>query len=785
MDLNKSKIIERLLSIPPYSLNSEEKSALLLEELRALTSFHAANCPAYRRMLERGYAWQNAAPQKISDLPFLPVPLFKRLKLQSVPDNEVLKVLTSSGTTSQQVSRIVLDRATAMFQTRALASIITSFIGPKRLPMVIIDSEAILKDRAAMSARGAGLVGLSNFGRDHFYALDANMRLNVAGLKAFAERHRDEPILLFGFTFMVWQYFSEELHRVGEKLDLNRGILIHSGGWKKLQSQAVTNDVFKTVLRETAGIERVHNFYGMVEQVGGIYMECENGHFHAPAVADIIIRNGSDGSVLPYGEEGLIQTLSVLPRSYPGHSLLTEDLGTIQGIDDCPCGRKGVRFTVRGRVPRAELRGCSDTHAFSQPEQIETGAVRQLLPHSTTATDLERICRPEFFEQLPLPAFDPLVIEFLDAVSVELLKLPSVKEMPEIGALGFWLRKSNITALVRSFTKTLAAGELVQPLGAVFHVAPSNVDTIFVYSWALALLAGNMNVVRVSQKTPPQLIILLNALSSVLAQARFEPIRLRNIALTYPHEERFNRYLSAHADGRIVWGGDQTVNLLRSIPAKPTAREISFADKISLSVINADAFVAMPAEESAKAIAGFYNDAFQFDQLACSSPLFVMFVGDKTKAAVASENFWAALSRYIQDKGRHEHAATAVDKSVSALEVVSMEYSAQWNRVPQASGIVVLNVPIQHAPALRIRRAGGFFVECRADDLRQISEVIQPNDQTLAYIGFSTDEMRAAAPNLTARGIARIVPVGQALNFSPVWDGYVLLNELTRRITVT
>src|SRR5213075_2915067 len=97
-------------------------------------------------------------------------------------------------------------------------------------------------------------------------------------------------------------------------------------------------ETFKSAFRDQTGLARIHNFYGMIEQVGGIYMECEAGCFHAPNMADIIIRRASDWAALPVGKSGLIQTLSVLPRSYPGHSLLTEDVGTILGWDDCSCG---------------------------------------------------------------------------------------------------------------------------------------------------------------------------------------------------------------------------------------------------------------------------------------------------------------------------------------------------------------------------------------------------------------------------------------------------------------
>lgn len=92
-------------------------------------------------------------------------------------------------------------------------------------------------------------------------------------------------------------------------------------------------------------------------------MECEEGHLHAPVFSDVIIRRMKDFSVADFGEEGVIQVVSVLPESYPGHSLLTEDQGVILGEDDCKCGRKGKYFKINGRIKNAEIRGCSDTYA--------------------------------------------------------------------------------------------------------------------------------------------------------------------------------------------------------------------------------------------------------------------------------------------------------------------------------------------------------------------------------------------------------------------------------------
>ena len=93
------------------------------------------------------------------------------------------------------------------------------------------------------------------------------------------------------------------------------------------------------------------------------YVEYECGHLHASVFSEVIARNPRDFSVSEIGGKGIIQVVSAIPESYPGHSLLTEDEGLLLGEDDCPCGRKGKYFSVLGRLKNAEIRGCSDTYA--------------------------------------------------------------------------------------------------------------------------------------------------------------------------------------------------------------------------------------------------------------------------------------------------------------------------------------------------------------------------------------------------------------------------------------
>jgi hypothetical protein len=315
-------------------------------------------------MLEKTSGARTAC--SIEELPYLPVQLFKLMDLMSVAQGDVVKVLTSSGTTGQQVSKIYLDKETSGSQTRALVEVMKPILGSQRLPMIILDTKSVLKDRRSFSARGAGILGFANFGRQHFYALNDDMTVDWDGLSAYLAKHRGTKLLLFGFTFMIWKYVYQEAKATGRSIDFGDSVLIHGGGWKKLQDEAVDAAIFTSELRRVLGIGDVHNYYGMVEQVGSIFVECTHGRLHTPNYADLIIRDPLTLEPLPNGEQGLIQVLSLLPRSYPGHSLLTEDLGTIHGEDDCPCGWKGKYFSVAGRIPKAELRGCSDTFAFGQ-----------------------------------------------------------------------------------------------------------------------------------------------------------------------------------------------------------------------------------------------------------------------------------------------------------------------------------------------------------------------------------------------------------------------------------
>ena len=354
---------EDFLGQEPFAVPQAVKDEMLVQGLRRLSHFHMENCKQYRQIAE-AFSFEPDRAEKVSDFMFLPARLFKEIDLCSVPEEEIFKTMTSSGTSGQRVSKIFLDKETAARQQKTLVRIVSSFTGTSRLPMLIIDCPSVVRNRQMFSARGAGILGFSIFGRKPIYALDDNMDLRLQAIREFMAEHKDEKLLLFGFTFMIWQHFYKALRDSGERLELQNAILIHGGGWKKLLQETVSPQDFNKAMREVAGIKRVIDYYGMVEQTGCVYMECEHGHLHASTYSDVLIHRAKDFSEADIGEEGIIEVVSLLPKSYPGHAILTEDAGKILGIDDCPCGRQGKYFEVFGRLKNAEIRGCSDTYAL-------------------------------------------------------------------------------------------------------------------------------------------------------------------------------------------------------------------------------------------------------------------------------------------------------------------------------------------------------------------------------------------------------------------------------------
>lgn len=358
--------IESLLIQPPYAVDPQERHSALLALLKKELAYACERNPRFRNYVEHCPDDFRAA-NTIADLPYLPVGVFKaNPPLALVAASEIKRTLTSSATSGQVPSRVVLDATTAKRMTKGVITIIRDFIGPARRPYLVIDTPENLTPQAELGARAAAIQGLGSFATEVVSCLRADQQgdlsLDLDKLLSCAEKWKGTDVLVYGFTYVIWTHLVQPLQRQGVTLGIPNVHVLHSGGWKRLEQQAVTKAVFARDVASVFGCsaDRVIDYYGMVENVGVVYPDCEYGNKHVPAFAEVIVRNPLTLATAETGEQGLVQVCSVLPTSFPGFLLLTDDMAEIIGYDGCPCGRRGTHFRFARRVPKAEVRGCGN-----------------------------------------------------------------------------------------------------------------------------------------------------------------------------------------------------------------------------------------------------------------------------------------------------------------------------------------------------------------------------------------------------------------------------------------
>jgi hypothetical protein len=358
--------IDSLFTEALYRLEPKERHTSLLALLKKELAYACNRNLRFRNYVEHWPVHFDTA-DTLADLPYLPVGAFKaNPPLALVEANEVKRTLTSSATTGQVPSRVVLDAETAKRMTKGVTTIIRDFIGPARKPYLVIDTPENLSTQGELGARGAAIQGLRSFATEVDCCLrrdpEGNTSLDLEKLFAFAARWREVEVLAYGFTYVMWTQFVQPLRSRGITLGIPNVRVLHSGGWKRLERDAVTREVFMEGVASVFGCsaDRVIDFYGMVENVGVVYPDCKHGNKHVPAFAEIVVRNPLTLAPVVAGEKGLVQVCSVLPTSFPGFLVLTEDMAEIIDYDECPCGRRGTSFRFAGRVPKAEVRGCGN-----------------------------------------------------------------------------------------------------------------------------------------------------------------------------------------------------------------------------------------------------------------------------------------------------------------------------------------------------------------------------------------------------------------------------------------
>lgn len=374
--------------------------------------------------------------------------------------------------------------------------------------------------------------------------------------------------------------------------------------------------------------------------------------------------------------------------------------------------------------------------------------------------------------------FDHILISFCDLLSSHIFQDQETRKYPDFISLAFWLRKSNIHNLKKEFESLNTNDKILVPRGLVFHIPPSNVDTVFVYSWIISLLVGNANIVRLPTRTRDSFDVIMRILQEVLAREDMTQIRDANHLISYKHEDSITEEISKRADVRIIWGGDQTIQKIRKIPLKSTAKELVFADRISCCVIHSQNYLSADEAQKKQLAEAFFNDSFLYDQAACSSPIAIFWIGNETREA--KKIFYNHLAMLIKEKQFEIELGAFLEKMTFLhQQILTQTVKQVYNPCNE-----LVAIDLDNLQQLPIAHCGfGFFYQFDIASLHDLIPWITRRVQTLTYFGFEKEEFLILIHHLNGKGIDRIVPIGEALNFSHIWDGYDLMKELTRCVT--
>lgn len=373
----------------------------------------------------------------------------------------------------------------------------------------------------------------------------------------------------------------------------------------------------------------------------------------------------------------------------------------------------------------------------------------------------------------PTRPFNELVISFLSEFSRRIFQYTDLRSSPDLAALGFWCRRANLLEMAKSwdFSKN------VYGVGLVLHIPPANVPLNFVYSLAIGLLSGNGNVLRLPSELSNEGQIVVTEIQSILTDPEFGQLEEYICCVKFDRDEKFLRFLSLTSDARIIWGGDQAVSYIKSLPSKPRTVDISFANRTSMALLNCKAVLGA-SDDALKVLArNFYSDAFTFNQNACSSPKLVVWL-DNDDMDNAKERFWGAVKNIVDERYRLEpiHSmdrfveiclvasggikVSAIDNPLSPITRIVLEDATQWHELTQ----------------LRF----GVFIEASIKETQEIHDLTNSEVQTIGYFGFAKELLLEVFSSGQSPIPDRVVPIGQALNFTTVWDGYDLIRSLTR-----
>lgn len=806
---------DELLSFQPYDYSKEQQESFL-DALKEELTYHYDNNDMFRQFCDRKGFNPHSGISDIESIPPVAVSVYKELggMLNSVPKEDVSFSLQSSAT-SGRPSTITVDKTTSKRQAKAMVKVVGEFIGKERKPFLIMDIDPTSANRHLLGARFAAVTGYLKFANKVGYFLNTDENgvsyFDVEAMRDFlAGLDPDKPVVLFGFTYILYQNVLKAITESEIDIKLPNGSkIIHIGGWKKLESEKISKDLFNKRIAGIFGLqpEDVIDIYGFTEQMGLNYPDCKCGFKHASAYTRVIVRDPSTRDVLPAGKEGMLEFVSPIPHSYPGNVVLTDDIGfTDDG--ECPYGRSGQRFKIVGRLKKAEVRGCGDilsSKLLFKKEQASERVENRLdvqyfkgdLPKDTTpesqlAFIVEAVkSNMDWLSRQPAEALVGLIgmaadkwlnsedFEFLkDKGRLFLSQWCSKEHLSKIANVGL---KGNIQYLdgFNTFPDSDKHYLKANSRGLVCHWMAGNVQILGMFALVQAIITKNVNILKVAAKDDGVFRSLVSAFEG-LEYTTADGITvkgddlLKTIAVVYfPRQSRdLGEYLSRNANVRIAWGGKEAVETVSNYPAMIDCETMIFGPKISFAVIARES---LTSEHEAKKLARKLSvDVSVFDQTGCASPhnLFI-----EKGGAVSPERFCEILADSFPKTEMQIPKPAVSTEQISEIHSIRGVYDFKgksWGSASMSWTILMDDENVLNRPVY----SRVIFVH----PVESIDEALEHTNDTVQTIGISAPIEKALsfADGATKKGVARLPMIGRMLNFEMPWDGIFLMDRLVR-----
>ena len=824
-----SYLTEDLIQKQPFNYSNSDKEVngdfylSLMEEL----CFHYDNNKLYQRFCNNKGFNPHSFNGDISEIPPVSVSVFKELgkELSSVSEKDIKLTLQSSAT-SGIPSSVLIDKITSKRQAKTMAKVIGDYIGKTRKPFLIMDVDPRTGFRNLLGARYAAVSGYLNFASHVGYFLKINDKhqyyFDTEGIREYINNlSKDEPAIVFGFTYILYSEVIVPNLKNNNHFNLPKGSkVIHIGGWKKLENEKVSKEIFNQSTAELFGIDPsdIIDIYGFTEQMGLNYPDCKCGCKHVPLYSDVIVRDPVTKKILPNGQVGQLEFITPIPHSYPGNVVLTDDIGVIEN-GECSENRSGKRFRIIGRLKKAEVRGCGDILSsklkFTEKKTTNEGdiAAKDFLdiqsfsgdeiPSGLSSeetlghiiNDLKK--RISWIREQPIDALIGLIAKVAkkwnDPNNPEMLELRergmgfisewcSAEHLNYIATTGLRGNRMHIAEFIPFANSSIQSIKAISK-GLVCHWLAGNVQVLGMFALVESILTKNVNLLKVSSRDNGVFKLMLLAFKDEeFTTHGGYTIRgndlLKTISLVYykHSNESLGKLMSASANARIAWGGRESIETICKYPSMIDCEDIIMGPKLSFAVVSKEY---LQDERKVKKIARkIAVDASVFDQTGCASAHNVFI---ENGGNISPKQFSEYLAEGMKKVALQIPKMSMSTEQISAIHSVRGIYDFKGEVFGDEDSIWTvlydedfkLNNPIYSRVVF-------------THPVNDINDCVAFVDDNIQTIGLAASGQKALtfANKAANAGAMRFPDCGKMLNFDSPWDGMFIMDRLVRWITV-